>query len=79
MTTQQLHDNRIRIGRRLAELRESAGMTQQQVADITGILRPHVARAEAGKYNISIDVLGRIADALGCRIGIDATASSSGS
>lgn len=68
MTTQQLHTTRQAIGQRLADIRDARGLTQQQVADLTGIKRPHIARAESGKYNFGIDILAKIASALNCDI-----------
>lgn len=56
---------RVVIGQRIAELRKEQGMTQQQLADKCGILRPNIARIEAGRYGITLDVLSRIAQALG--------------
>ena len=55
---------RQRIGQELAELRKKKQMTQQDVADRTGILRPHITRVELGKYNFGFDTLQNIAEAL---------------
>lgn len=72
MTQKQLLNNRILLGQRIADIRKDRGLTQQQVADDTGILRPHVARIEGGKYNVSIDILAKVADVLNCDITISA-------
>jgi len=56
---------RVVIGQRIAHLRKEQGMTQQQLADKSGILRPNIARIEAGRYGLTVDVLARIAQALG--------------
>lgn len=56
------------IGRRVAELRAEKDMTQQQLADLTGISREHVARIEAGKYSVGLKHLAKIAAALGMTI-----------
>jgi len=63
-------DNSIneRIGQRIQELRKEAGMTQVQLAEKCGMAQPNIARIEAGTYATSIDVLSRIAEALGKRI-----------
>lgn len=61
---------RQRIGREMADLRNQRGMTQQQVADMADIQRPHVARVEKGKYNFGFDTLQTIADALDADIRI---------
>lgn len=72
MTITQLKNNRKKLGEQLATIREAKGFTQQQVADITGLQRPHIARAEGGRYNVGIDVLAKIANALDAEICIQA-------
>jgi len=56
------------IGNRIQELRKEAGLTQTQLAEKCGMAQPNIARIEAGAYATSIDVLSRIAEALGKRI-----------
>ena len=50
----------------LRRLREARGLTAQALADACGVSRPAVSRMEAGDSRPSIDVLRRLADALGC-------------
>ena len=59
---------RMRIGQRIAELRHQRGMTQYELAERTGILRPHISRIEQGRYSVGLDTLAAIAEALGCTI-----------
>ena len=61
---------RQRIGERIAAIRKSLGITQQTLADETGLQRPHIVRIEQGKYGVTIDVLSAIAEALGCQVEI---------
>lgn len=68
MTKKQLSDNRALLGQQLTDIRKERGLTQQQVADASGMQRPHIARIEAGKYNVGIDILAKVAAALGCSI-----------
>jgi DNA-binding XRE family transcriptional regulator len=63
-------EERQRIGQRIAELRKEKGLTQQDIADRTGIQRNHISRIEAGKYSVGFDTLQSIAEALGGRIDI---------
>jgi len=58
----------IRIGQRIQELRKEAGMTQVQLAEKCGMAQPNIARIEAGTYATSLDVLSRVAEALGKKI-----------
>ena len=54
----------------LLELRKAKKMTQQQIADYTGIKRPNIARVEGQHYTPTLDVLIRIADSMGMRLDI---------
>ena len=61
---------RLRIGQRIAELRKEKGLTQQDVADRTGLQRNHLSRIEQGRYSVGFDTLQAIAEALGGNIDI---------
>lgn len=61
---------RQRIGKRIAQLRNEAGMSQARLAELTGMEQPHIARIEAGRYSVGVDILGKIATALGKRVDI---------
>ena len=67
MTETQLQ-NRIAIGKRIAEIRKKRGLTILQVHEMTGLDNSNIGKIEKGKYNVGIDILGRIADALGVSI-----------
>lgn len=54
--------------RQLVEERRRQGMTQQDVADITGILSSNLARLESGKRVPTLVVLQKYASALGKHI-----------
>lgn len=49
-------------------LRETRGISQQQIAQIAGIPRPTWANIESGEANPTLAVLTRVASALGARI-----------
>ena len=63
-------NHRQKIGSQLKALRESAGLTQSQMAEKTGLQRANIARVEGGKYNTGIDIVQKMADVLGGRIEI---------
>ena len=63
-------DERLRIGRRIAEIRKENGMTQAQLAERCGLQQAHIARIENGKFSVGLDTLAQIADAMGARIEI---------
>lgn len=61
---------RLRIGQRIADLRKEKNLTQQDIADKTGLQRNHVSRIEQGRYSVGFDTLQAIAEALGGTIDI---------
>jgi DNA-binding XRE family transcriptional regulator len=54
-------------GHRLAEIRRSRGLTQQQLAERMGVTKGRVSQIEQGKVS-GLDVLARYAAALGGRL-----------
>lgn len=58
-------NDRERIGKRIAEIRKAKGLSQVKLAEAAGIDPGHIARIELGKYSTGIDVLSKIAEALG--------------
>lgn len=61
-------NTRLRIAAKLRELRIIEGISQADLADRASIPRSHLSRIEAGKYNITIDILERLAQGLGYTI-----------
>lgn len=53
------------IGTRIADLRETAGLTQTALAKKIGTTQSAIARMESGRQNISADMLKKISSALG--------------
>jgi DNA-binding XRE family transcriptional regulator len=53
------------IGKSIADLRESAGLTQSELAKRLKTTQSAVARIETGKQNVSTDTLKKISKALG--------------
>lgn len=52
------------IGHEIRKARDDRQMTLAQLADACGIDKPELSRIEAGKRNVTIATLVRIADAL---------------
>jgi DNA-binding XRE family transcriptional regulator len=48
---------RKRLGHRLRELRLERGLTQEQAAEMIGIHAKYMPRVEAGRANLTVDVL----------------------
>jgi len=53
------------LGRRVRDLRQKAGWTQEQLAKITRLTRAYIVAVEGGKQNVFMDVVIRVANGLG--------------
>lgn len=65
-----IYDKRKAMGESIRELRIAQGWTQEQIAEIAGISTSNIRSVEAGKYAVNIDVLNKIAGALGAELRI---------
>jgi transcriptional regulator with XRE-family HTH domain len=63
-------NNREYIGKRIAEIRHTKGLSIRQLAEACGVNFANIYKIENGKYNVSIDILGKICDALDCKIDV---------
>ena len=61
MTNERLTE----FGERVTELRRARGLSQQQLANKTGLHRTYISGVERGQRNISLVNVYRIATALG--------------
>lgn len=62
------YNPRIAIGQRIKELRIEKGLSQRDLAALTGCTNANIANIELGKYSVGLDVLSNIADKLGYSI-----------
>lgn len=53
-----------RIGKRIAEIRKEKGITQQELASICNYEKSNMSRIEAGRTNMTVLTLEKIAEAL---------------
>lgn len=54
----------VRFGKRLREVREGVGISQEKLAELSTLHRTYVSSVERGKRNISIENIERLALAL---------------
>jgi transcriptional regulator with XRE-family HTH domain len=58
-------DIKEKFGQRLKTLRKAKGLSQEELAERSGLNRPYISGIEQGKRNVSIEVVEKIAVALG--------------
>jgi DNA-binding Xre family transcriptional regulator len=61
-------EERKRIGARIRQIREKKGIDAKQLATLTKIDAANLSRIEQGKYSVGLDILTKIADALGVKV-----------
>ena len=59
---------RIYIGKRIAEERSKLGLSQRDLASMAGYDPATIAKIELGRWSAGIDVLSRIAEAMGLKV-----------
>jgi transcriptional regulator with XRE-family HTH domain len=57
--------DRIELGKRLHDARESAGLSQGQIAGLMGLHRPTISEIEAGRRKTSVEELKKFAEYYG--------------
>lgn len=61
---------RLKLAARIKELRQEQGVSVRKLAELSGVHHPHLVNIEGGKLSPTIDVLERIASALGAELQI---------
>lgn len=56
------------FGKRLRELREAKGVSQESLAHEAGLDRTYISSVERGQRNISLENIERLAEALGVKV-----------
>lgn len=58
------------FARELILLRKSKGLTQEQLANLVGTKKSNISRIERGLQNLSVEMMVKIANALGAKLSI---------
>ena len=58
----------VRLAVMITRLREERGLSQRELAKMTGIKQPQIARIESGDYLPTLETLWKLADALAARV-----------
>lgn len=56
------------FGLRVKSLRKNNGMSQNELAEKSGLNRPYISGIEQGKRNVSLEVIEKLAEALEVKI-----------
>ena len=62
-------DRKAKLGARVREMREAQGLSQQKFALMIGTGQSYLSDIEAGQTNVGFDLLCRIAEGLGVKVG----------
>lgn len=57
-------DIKLLVGKRVRELRNNIGISQEELADLAGLDRTYITSVECGKRNISIVNIEKLTNAL---------------
>ncbi|MCF0232556.1 MAG: helix-turn-helix transcriptional regulator [Enterococcus sp.] len=68
ISTGTRYEDRVRIGMRIREIREERGIEARDLARLAGIDAANLSRIENGKYSVGVDILSKIAAALGKKV-----------
>ena len=66
----EMEDIKIKFGQRIKELRLAKGISQEKLAEVSDLDRTYIPGIEAGKRNVSLVVVEKIAKALGGKLQI---------
>jgi transcriptional regulator with XRE-family HTH domain len=61
-------DIKEKFGQRVKTLRKEKGMSQEELAEKSGLNRPYISAIEQGKRNVSLEVMDKLAEAIGIDI-----------
>ncbi len=62
-------DIKEKFGQRLKTLRKAKGLSQEELAERSYLNRPYISGIEQGKRNVSLEVMEKLAEALGVAVG----------
>lgn len=71
MTEEEKIANRLRVGQRIAEIRQQKGYSLRQLSEICGVTFQNLNKIENGKYNVSVDILYKVCKALEVELKIE--------
>ena len=70
MSSGDRQGERTRIGKKIRQIREEKGIEAKDLAKLANIDAANLSRIEQGKYSVGLDILSKLASALGYHIDI---------
>jgi DNA-binding Xre family transcriptional regulator len=70
MSSGNKQGERTRIGKKIRQIREEKGIEAKDLARLTNIDAANLSRIEQGRYSVGLDILSKLASALGFHIDI---------
>ena len=70
MSSGNKQGERTRIGKKIRQIRKKKGVEAKDLARLTNIDAANLSRIEQGKYSVGLDILSKLASALGYHIDI---------
>ena len=67
-TSEEIKQERLKLVTQLKELAKEKGLTQEQLAERTGLIQSNINRIFSGKYSPSLDLLLLIAQAMNVKL-----------
>lgn len=61
-------ENRKKIGSQILDIRTEQGWTQEQLGEMCGVKAVTIDKIEQGRFNVSLDVIGKVCDVLGVQM-----------
>ena len=68
LLSESVQDRRAEIGERIRQLREKRGYSQGELGNMVGLALSGIRSIEVGRYATTLDILNKIADALGVKL-----------
>ena len=68
MTDEKKQQYRTYIGKRIAEERSRLGLSQRDLAGLSGYDPATIAKIELGRWSAGIDIISKIADSMGLKV-----------
>ena len=68
MTDEEKLQYRTYIGKRIAEERAKLGLSQRDLAGLSGYDPATIAKIELGRWSAEIDIISKIADSMGLKV-----------